>query len=377
MTRPGQRFKTRAPSVVKPKGGKVRAPEDDPLRHLPLLAYMEAHLEWMGVTGYSVNTVKHRRMAIRRFIVWCDERGIADPREINKPVMDRYQRHLFHYRKEDGMPLTAGTQLSALVPLKTFFRWLARENFILYNPASELQLPKQPQRLPRNIPSMQEVEAILMQADVADAPGLRDRAMLETLYSTGMRRTELVNLNLFDVDLARCIVFVREGKGKRDRVIPIGRRACRWIDKYLLESRPQLAAGDNESLFLTNYGQSLPPQFVTGKVKRYMEFAGINKAGSAHLMRHACATHMLENGADIRFIQVMLGHANLQTTEVYTHVSIDKLQQIHAATHPARLQRRQGVQAAGDEARAGRELETLLDALDQEDGDDAENDETA
>ena len=366
MTRVGQRFKTRTPGAVKPKGGKVRAPEDDPLRHLPLLAYMEAHLEWMGVTGYSVNTVKHRRMAIRRFIVWCDERGIADPREINKPVMDRYQRHLFHYRKEDGMPLTAGTQLSALVPLKTFFKWLARENFILYNPASELQLPKQPQRLPRNIPSMQEVEAILMQADVADAPGLRDRALLETLYSTGMRRTELVNLKLFDVDLARCIVFIREGKGKRDRVIPIGRRACRWIDKYMLEARPQLLAGDNDSLFLTNYGQTLPPQFVTGKVKRYMEFAGIAKAGSAHLMRHACATHMLENGADIRFIQVMLGHANLQTTEVYTHVSIDKLQQIHAATHPARLQRRQGVQAAGDEARAGRELETLLGALDGE-----------
>jgi integrase/recombinase XerD len=366
MTRVGQRFKTRTPGAVKPRGGKVRSAEDDPLRHLPLLTYMEAHLEWMGVTGYSINTVKHRRMAIRRFIVWCEERGIADPREINKPVMDRYQRHLFYYRKADGTPLTAGTQLSALVPLKTFFKWLARENFILYNPASELQLPKQPQRLPRNIPTMQEVEAILMQADVADAPGLRDRALLETLYSTGMRRTELVNLKLFDVDLARHIVFVREGKGKRDRVIPIGQRACRWIDKYLLEARPQLLAGDNQSLFLTNYGQTLPPQFVTSKVKRYMEFAGIAKAGSAHLMRHACATHMLENGADIRYIQVMLGHANLQTTEVYTHVSIDKLQQIHAATHPARLKRCQDAQTATAGLRAGREVEALLDALDDE-----------
>jgi integrase/recombinase XerD len=276
---------------------------------------------------------------------------------------------LFYYRKADGLPLTAGTQLSALVPLKTFFKWLARENFILYNPASELQLPKLPQRLPRNIPTMQEVEAILMQADVLDAPGLRDRALLETLYSTGMRRMELVNLKLFDVDLTRHIVFVREGKGKRDRVIPIGRRACRWIDKYLLEARPQLLAGDSESLFLSNYGQSLPSYFVSDKVKRYMEFAGINKPGSAHLLRHACATHMLENGADIRFIQAMLGHANLQTTEVYTHVSIDKLQQIHAATHPARLERRQSAPISTAGASAGKDVQALLDALDDDDED--------
>lgn len=369
MTQLGQRFKTRKAAAVKPQGRKVRAPEDDPLRHLPLFTYMEAHLEWMLVTGYSPNTVSARRMAIRRFIVWCEERGITDPTEINKPVMDRFQRHLFYYRKADGLPLTAGTQLSALVPLKTMFRWLARENFILYNPASELQLPKLPQRLPRNIPSMQEVEAILMQADVGDAAGLRDRALLETLYSTGMRRMELVNLNLFDVDLARHIVFVREGKGKRDRVIPIGRRACRWIDKYLLEARPQLLAGSSDALFLTNYGQPLPAYFVSDKVKRYMEFAGINKPGSAHLLRHACATHMLENGADIRFIQAMLGHANLQTTEVYTHVSIDKLQQIHAATHPARLERRQDAQTTTARPRAGCEVEALLDALDDEEDD--------
>jgi len=300
-------------------------------------------------------------MAIRRFIVWSVERGVTDPREITKPIVDRYQRHLFYYRKEDGLPLTAGTQLSSLVPLKTFFKWLARENHIIYNPASELQMPKLPQRLPRHIPSMQEVEAILMQADVNDPAGLRDRALLETLYSTGMRRMELANLHIHDIDLARQIVFVREGKGKRDRVIPIGQRACLWIDKYLLEARPQLLAGYNESLFLSNYGQSLPPHTITSKVKRYMEFAGIAKSGSAHLLRHACATHMLENGADIRYIQIMLGHANLQTTEIYTQVSIDKLQQIHAATHPARLTRSSATPTTIPE-----NVKTLLDTVDDD-----------
>jgi integrase/recombinase XerD len=369
MPRKGQRLKIRKAPAVKPPGGKGRAAADDPLRHLPLLAYMEAHFEWMLVTGYSPDTVRARRIAIRRFIVWCEERGITDPREITKPVMDRYQRHLFYYRKEDGKPLTAGSQFGALAPLKTFFKWLARENYILYNPASELQLPKQPKHLPRNVPTMQEIEAILMQADIDNAQGLRDRAMLETLYSTGMRRMELTNLNVYDVDLTRQIVFVREGKGQRDRVIPIGKRACLWLDKYLLEARPQLLAGDIESLFVTDYGETLPAYFVSDKVKRYMQFAGVDKPGAAHLLRHACATHMLENGADIRFIQAMLGHACLQTTEIYTHVSIDKLQQIHAATHPARLERRQDAQNDVAGVNTGGDAQVLLDALNDEDDD--------
>ena len=366
MPRKGQRIKLRKATAAKPPGGKPRAPEDDPIGHLPLTAYMEAHFEWMLVTGYSADTVRARRVSIRRFIGWCEERGISDPREITKPVIDRYQRHLFYYRKEDGTPLTVGSQLGALAPLKTFFKWLARENYILYNPASELQLPKQPKQLPRHIPTMQEVEAILMQADIGNAQGLRDRAMLETLYSTGMRRMELVNLSVYDVDLARQIVFVREGKGKRDRVIPIGKRACLWIDKYLLEARPQLISGNVEALFVTDYGEVPETYYVSNKVKHYMEFAGVDKPGSAHLLRHACATHMLENGADIRYIQAMLGHANLQTTEIYTHVSIDKLQQIHAATHPARLERRQDAQTDPEGISDGGDAQALLDVLDDE-----------
>jgi len=367
MPRKGQRLKLRRATASKPPGPKQRAAEDDPLRHLPLIAYMEAHFEWMLVAGYSPDTVRARRIAIRRYIAWCEERGITDPREITKPVIDRYQRHLFYYRKEDGTPLTAGSQMGALAPLKTFFKWLARENYILYNPASELQLPKQPKHLPRSIPTMQEVEAILMQADIGNAQGLRDRAMLETLYSTGMRRMELVNLSLFDVDLTRQIVFVREGKGKRDRVIPIGKRACLWIDKYLLEARPQLLAGDIDVLFVTDYGEAMQTYYVSDKVKHYMGFAGVDKPGSAHLLRHACATHMLENGADIRFIQAMLGHANLQTTEIYTHVSIHKLQQIHAATHPARLERVRDEQSAPARENAGGDAQALLDVLNGED----------
>jgi integrase/recombinase XerD len=335
MPRKGQRLKYRKVAWPKPPGPRSQRP--DPLAGQPLIHYMTAHFEWMRVTGYSEDTIRARRVAIRRFIAWCDERSLRDPKEITKPILERYQRHLFYHRKVDGRPMTLGSQHGCLAPLKTFFKWLARENHIPYNPASEIALPKLPKHLPRVILSAQEVESILREAEPTSVPGLRDRAMLETLYSTGLRRMELPALAVYDVDLTRRLVVVREGKGRKDRMIPIGERAAAWVEKYLLEARPQLLIADCESLFLTDYGEPMSPQYLSDRVRRYMHFAGVNKPGACHLFRHACATHMLENGADTRFIQAMLGHADLSTTQIYTHVSIEKLREIHDATHPARL----------------------------------------
>src|SRR5581483_3747586 len=338
MPRKGQRVKHHKTAWPKPRG--CCAPRmPDPLEALPLTRYLNEHLEWMRVTGYSEDTVRTRRVAIRRFIAWCAERALSAPGEINKPILERYQRHLYYHRKSDGRPTTLGSQHACLAPLKTFFKWLAKENHIPYNPASELTLPQAPKHLPRVILSVEEVEAILREAEPTSAPGLRDRAMLETLYSCGLRRMELPNLALYAVDLRRRLVVVREGKGRRDRVIPIGQRAAAWVEKYLLEARPQLMIAANEALFLTDYGEPVTPEYVAERVRRYMAFAGIDKPGACHLFRHACATHMLENGADTRFIQALLGHASLATTQIYTRVSIEKLREIHDATHPARLNR--------------------------------------
>ena len=373
MPRKGQRVKNRKAAWPKPPGPSQR--REDPIARHPLTRYMELHFEWMLVTGYSADTIRARRIAMKRFIRWCDERGLDTPQEVTKPILERYQRHLFYYRKEDGTPMTLGSQLGCLAPLKTFFKWLARENHILYNPASELQLPKQPKRLPRTILSVLEVEAILAEADPATPQGVRDRAMLETLYSTGLRRMELPALAIYDVDLTRRLVMVREGKGRRDRVIPIGERACAWVEKYLLDARPQLLTGDTEVLFVTDYGEPMTPELLANKVKRYMDFAGIHKPGATHLFRHACATHMLENGADTRFIQAMLGHADLATTQIYTHVSVEKLKEIHAATHPARLRpnveqhsprKQTAVNEANPQTMAVDPRQVLLDALDHE-----------
>ncbi len=317
-----------------------RDPHKEVVERSGLFPYMQAFLEWTEVKGYSHDTLRRRRAALKRLIVWCDERELQTPQEITKPILERYQRYLYYYRKSDGQPLTFGSQNVMLTPIKTFFKWLTRENHILYNPASELEIPQKPKRLPKTILPVETVEDILRQPDIGTVAGIRDRTMMEVLYSTGIRRMELVKLTLYDVDPRRGTLMIREGKGRKDRLIPIGERALAWVGKYQSESRPALLTGkDSGTLFLTDKGIAFRRGAVGARIKRYIRQAGIEVEGSCHLFRHAMATHMLENGADIRFIQAMLGHEDLSTTEIYTHVSIEKLRQIHAATHPAKLER--------------------------------------
>jgi integrase/recombinase XerD len=302
----------------------------------PLNLYTAQFLEWSAARALSDQTIATRERALKRFIAWCDERELSHPKDVTLPVLERYQRYLYHYRKPDGCPLTFGTQQTMLVPLKAFFQWATRERHLLYNPASELLLPRLPRRLPKHILSVADIETLIQQPDITTAAGLRDRAMLEVLYSTGIRRMEVVGLKLYDVDTRGGCITVRGGKGGRDRVVPLGKRACAWVDRYLEEVRPQLLARhDGGSCFLTDFGEPFEKNRLGDLVKGYVERAGFKVVGSCHLFRHAMATHMLENGADIRFIQALLGHHNLDTTAIYTQVSIHKLKEVHAATHPA------------------------------------------
>ncbi len=318
----------------------IRHDDMDAIQHNGITPYLLKFLEWTSVRGYSQDTVKRRASAMKKFILWCDERDLQQPQDITKPILDRYQRYLYYYRKSDGEPLTFSSQHVMLSAIKTFFKWLTRENHILYNPASEMDLPKRPKRLPKTILHVDEIEAVIHQPDVNTDEGIRDRAILETLYSTGIRRSECVNLKIYDIDARRFTLMVCEGKGGKDRVLPIGERALQWLEKYRLDIRPQLVIGHDEGiLFLTHDGQAFKRGTLAARVKRYLEQAGVHVQGSCHLFRHAMATHMLENGADIRFIQAMLGHADLSTTQIYTQVSIEKLKQIHKATHPAKMER--------------------------------------
>lgn len=303
-------------------------------------ALLQDYLEALRIKNYSTETVIVRERLLLPLIEWCGVRGVHRPGAVTKPILERYQKYLYHYRKANGAPLSFASQTNHLSAIKGWFKWLARQNLITSNPASELELPKIPKRLPRVVLTANEAERVLSQCDVTNAFGVRDRAIIELLYSCGLRRIELTRLNCADIDRERKIVLVREGKGKKDRFVPIGERALLWLEKYLFEARPELSCGiDDGALFLNQYGALLAPNGLTELVREYVQKARLSKTGACHLFRHTMATLMLENGADIRYIQAMLGHASLESTEVYTQVSLKQLQQVHAQTHPARVMR--------------------------------------
>jgi integrase/recombinase XerD len=297
---------------------------------------VDAYLTALQVKNYSADTVSTRRTTLGYFIDWCNERSLEDPASITRPILESYQRWLFHHKRANDQPLTFRTQNQRLRGVQGFFKWLTKQNHILHNPASELELPRLGTRLPKHILNTSEVETVLRQPNTRTVEGLRDRTMLETFYSTAMRRMELVNLKVWDIDQERGFVTIRQGKGKKDRVVPIGERALAWIAQYVSDSRPQLLTrSDDGTLFLTKFGEPFDRDLLTDLVRRYLVKSGVNKSGGCHLFRHTAATLMLENGADVRVIQELLGHAQLSTTEIYTRVSINLLKQIHAATHPA------------------------------------------
>ena len=237
--------------------------------------------------------------------------------------------------------LSPSSTARLVASVRGFYLHLRRRGDIGENPADDLHAPKAFLSLPRFL-SMAEVDALLAAPDVSTPGGLRDRALIEVLYATGIRRMELANLTIDALNFGRGTLFVREGKGKKDRLVPVGERALAWIQKYLDDARPEFVVDVHErALFLNRHGQGFSEEGLTGMIRAWFKQAGISKPGSCHLFRHTMATVMLDNGADVRFVQMMLGHANLDTTQGYTHVAIGKLIAIHAATHPgARLQRK-------------------------------------
>lgn len=296
----------------------------------------EAYYEWMLFKGYSPVTIESARGYLKHFGLWLLERDIHKPILVSRTIIERYQKFIFHYRKEDGLPLTFNSIKQKLVSVRGFYGWLTRKGHIPANPAADIDLPRTESRLPGNLLTIGEVEKIMQIPDIDKPDGIRDRAILEVLYSTGVRRKELTRLKILDADLKWQTLHIRDGKGKKDRIVPLGERATAWINKYLVESRPCYAAEPDEGwLFITREGMSLTGVWLGALVRKHIIAANIEKRGSCHMFRHSMATLMLEGGADIRYIQQMLGHATINTTQVYTKVSLKKLKEIHGKTHPA------------------------------------------
>jgi integrase/recombinase XerD len=301
----------------------------------PLAKDVRTFIAWTTAVGLSPETARIRKAALDRFSGWCTGVGVEDSSSITHSVLEGYQHHLAASRKANGHLLAASTQATRINPVIAFCRWLVRQGSVANDPSLRLVLPRQVRRLPTRVPTQAEIEAIIAQPDTTTWSGMRDRAILELFYCTALRRMELVRLGLDSIDLVSQSIHVRCGKGRRDRVVPLVPRTAEWLRRYALEVRPRLAGSSgNNVFFLTDYGEPFAKNRMGDLVKRYVVNSGFPAPGACHLMRHACATHMLENGADIRFIQTLLGHADLSTTQIYTHVSIKKLRAVHARCHP-------------------------------------------
>jgi len=234
------------------------------------------------------------------------------------------------YQKDKG--LTANSIARRLAAIKVFYRFLVRERILNSDPTSLIDSPKLWKKVPDTL-SLNEVDALLNQPNLRDKQGIRDRAILETLYATGMRVSEAVNLKMDNLNLGvgflRCI-----GKGNKERVIPLGRKAIISLKRYLEFSRPKFLKKESEFLFLNRFGSKISRQSFWKLIKKYSKEARIKKPMRPHILRHSFATHLLERGADLRSVQEMLGHSNISTTQIYTHINKDRLKTIHKMFHP-------------------------------------------
>jgi len=295
----------------------------------------DTYLQWLEGRKLAEQTIEHRRAALNQFFTWADNHGVTNSNEVTLAMLESYQRWLGRYRKKDGKPLSGRTLRQRLSTLQGYFRYLVRHGLLGANPASELILPRKETRLPEQALSTHQIDALMSVPDLDDPLGIRDRTMLELFYGTALRLGELQKLELHDIQQSKKTLLVRQGKGKKDRIVPVGERAMHWLEKYLDEVRPKLELRlETQAAFLTGYGEAFHPNALGYLIRKHLRAADIAKGG-AHLLRHSCATHMLEGGADIRYIQKLLGHASLETTAIYTEMNVESLRQVFAACHPA------------------------------------------
>ena len=276
--------------------------------------------------GLSPNTLAAYRRDLSLFADWLHaEHGVTLPQT--------QEQHLNGYMaaRARGKATSANRRLTVF---KRYFRWALRERLLSADPTLKLLTAKQPLRVPKTL-SEGQVEALLNAPDT-DAPlGLRDRAMLEALYATGLRVSELVGLKLHEANFDMGVVRVF-GKGSKERLVPLGEEAIDWMRNYLAEARPAILNGQqSDDLFVTERGAAMTRQAFWQLIKRYAVQAGIDPARlSPHVLRHAFATHLLNHGADLRVVQLLLGHADISTTQIYTHVARERLKTLHAKHHP-------------------------------------------
>jgi integrase/recombinase XerD len=290
-----------------------------------IIAGFTDHL-WME-RGLSDNTLEAYRTDLQGLGRWLAAKGVASILEAERQQLLEY---LASRVQEGARPRTTARLISSM---KRFYQYCVREQKLAIDPSDKIEAPKLGRGLPKALTEA-EVEALLLAPDIKDPLGIRDRAMLELMYATGIRVSELVGLKLTEVNL-RQNVLRTQGKGNKERIVPMGEEAAQWLQQYQEEVRPQLLKGTaHEALFITRRKQAMTRQAFWYLVKRYATQAGISKPLSPHTIRHCFATHLLNHGADLRAVQMLLGHSDLSTTQIYTHVAKERLKNLHAQHHP-------------------------------------------
>jgi integrase/recombinase XerD len=278
--------------------------------------------------GLSRNTLESYRRDLNKFATWLEQQRGVPILETTHADIQGFLAHLFTQQKAKAT--STGRAISSL---KRLFRYLLRQNKIATDPTLQIATPKLPRSLPKSL-TEQDVEQLLDAPHVQTPLGLRDRTMLEVLYATGLRVSELVTLSVSQVSLDMGVVRVM-GKGSKERLVPLGEEALDWIRRYLAEGRPALLTGKlSDALFITARAKSMTRQMFWYLIKKHAKHGGLNKSLSPHTLRHAFATHLLNHGADLRVVQMLLGHADISTTQIYTHVARERLKQLHAQHHP-------------------------------------------
>lgn len=294
------------------------------------------YLKSLEVRGYAKATVDLYGLNLRAFTAWAAERGIERVVDVDLALLREHQSGLVSHITRYGRPMSLYAQSIRVTALKVFFADLLKREVILVDAARDLEHPRlAPRSPPVLIPTPREMMRILTAPDTDTLMGIRDRAILELLYGTGLRNRELRQLAPWDIDLVDGSVTVRRGKGQKNRVVPLGRAAQRWVARYLEHVRPRWARRPNvKALFLTSAGGPLDCSTLNVLVRLHVRAARVTKRVTVHTFRHACATHMLQGGADIRHVQQLLGHRSLLSTAIYTHLVLRDLQCAHRRYHP-------------------------------------------
>lgn len=297
------------------------------------------HLETLN---YSPQTLLTLDVYFHRFAEFLAEAKINDVPSVTATTLADFQRWLFYQPTVKGTARTVASQNRVLSGIRSFFAFLHREGYLAHNPAQALRLAREPDALPRNVLTPEEARRLIEAPDIHTLSGYRDRTLLEVLYATGIRKAELRHLTVADVNLEEELLTVRRGKGKKDRVVPLSRVACQYLENYLKAIRPELLKGrDTDTLFISiRDGLPLGVHGIKRLLARYVRKLRLKKHVTCHLWRHSCATHLLKNNANLRHVQEMLGHKSLATTERYLRLTITDLKEAHRKFHPREQQQR-------------------------------------